>query len=47
MSNEKSCHFVCSKCEAVLLHSDCEVGLQVALALLSDPVAVEGGWLPA
>ena len=36
-----------SECEAVLLHGYHEVWLQIALALLSHPVAVEGGWLPA
>jgi len=36
-----------SEREAVLLHGYHEVWLQVALALLSHPVAVESGWLPA
>ena len=36
-----------SEREAVLLHGYHEVWLQIALALLSHPVAVEGCWLPA
>lgn len=35
---------MCSECETVFLHRYHKVGLQVALALLSNPVPVEGGW---
>ena len=36
-----------SESETVLLKCYDEIGFQVALTFLSDPVSVEGGWLSA